>query len=76
MANLSFYIVGELYRERGDFEFLIFKCSEGTEIDPYFEQNMSQANVYEIPAGVYCYNAYDMTNTTSMDDFLAKQKEN
>ena len=58
-----------------NFEFLIFKCSEGTEIDPYFEQNMSQANVYEIPAGVYCYNAYDMTNTTSMDDFLAKQKE-
>ena len=57
------------------FEFLIFKCSEGTEIDSCFESNMAQASAFSIPAGVYCYNAYDMTNTTSMDDFLAKQKE-
>lgn len=58
-----------------NFEFLIFKCSEGTEIDSCFETNMAQASAFSIPAGVYCYNAYDMTNTTSMDDFLAKQKE-
>lgn len=58
-----------------NFEFLIFKCSEGTKIDSCFEQNMAQAASYDIPAGVYCYNAYDMTNTSSMDDFLAKQKE-
>ena len=51
------------------------KFSEGTEIDSCFETNMAQASAFSIPAGVYCYNAYDMTNTTSMDDFLAKQKE-
>lgn len=58
-----------------NFEFLIFKCSEGTEVDSCFETNISQANAFNIPAGVYCYNAYDMTNTTSLDDFLSKQKE-
>lgn len=58
-----------------NFEFLIFKCAEGTHIDSCFENNMIQAEFYDIPAGVYCYNAYDMTNTTSMEDFIAKQKE-
>lgn len=58
-----------------NFEFLIFKCAEGTHIDSCFENNMAQAEVYDIPAGVYCYNAYDMTNTTSIEDFITKQKE-
>lgn len=57
-----------------NFQFLIFRCSNGIKIDTCFEQNMYQASVHNIPSGVYCYNGYDITNTTSMDDFLAKQK--
>lgn len=76
-ADLS-YAQGKVIdweKMKENFEFLIIKCSEGTQVDNCFENNMTKAESYDIPVGVYCYNAYDMTNTTSMDEFLSKQKE-
>lgn len=58
-----------------NFDFLIFKVSEGLSLDETFNHNIQNANTYGIPAGAYCYNAYHLKNTDSMDDFLNKQRQ-
>lgn len=56
-----------------NFEFLILRCSQGTDLDETFEENAKNCNLHDIPMGVYCYNAYTKNNTEDMDDFVKKQ---
>lgn len=58
-----------------NFSFLIFKCNEGLMPDECFENNITNANNYNIPVGVYTYNAYDKENTSSLEDFINKERE-
>lgn len=41
-----------------NFDFMILKCNQGTNVDPYFEVNAKNCTFSDIPMGVYCYNDY------------------
>lgn len=58
-----------------NFQFLILKCSQGMELDSHFENNVKNSNLYGIPIGAYCYNAYNLTNTISIDDFRVHEEK-
>lgn len=58
-----------------NFQFLILKCSQGMELDTHFENNVKNSNLYGIPIGAYCYNAYNLTNTISIDDFRVREEQ-
>lgn len=58
-----------------NFQFIIIKCSEGTTLDSYFNQNIKNCNTYGIPAGAYCYNGFHLDNTASLDNFISNQRE-
>lgn len=58
-----------------NFQFLILKCSQGMELDSHFENNVKNSNLYGIPIGAYCYNAYNLTNTISIDDFRVREEK-
>ncbi len=58
-----------------NFQFLILKCSQGMELDTHFENNVKNSNLYGIPIGAYCYNAYNLTNTISIDDFRVREEK-
>ena len=56
-----------------NFEFLILRVSQGTDLDDTFEENARNANLHDIPIGVYCFNNYTNKNTDGWDDFVRKQ---
>ena len=56
-----------------NFEFLILRVSQGTDLDDTFEENARNANLHDIPIGVYCFNNYTNNNTDGWDDFVRKQ---
>ena len=56
-----------------NFEFLILRVSQGTDLDDTFEENARNANLHDIPIGVYCFNNYTDKNTDGWDDFVRKQ---
>ena len=56
-----------------NFEFLILRVSQGTDLDDRFEENARNANLHDIPIGVYCFNNYTNKNTDGWDDFIRKQ---
>lgn len=58
-----------------NFQFLILKCSQGMELDNRFENNVKNSNLYGIPIGAYCYNAYNLTNTISIYDFRVREEK-
>ena len=58
-----------------NFQFIIIKCSEGTTLDSYFNQNIKNCNTYGIPVGAYCYNGFHLDNTASLDNFISNQRE-
>lgn len=58
---------------KDNFSFLILKCNEGLSLDECFSNNIENCNLYEIPVGIYTYNAYDKVNTTSLDEFKEKE---
>lgn len=43
---------------KSNFDFVILKCSQGLNTDPYFERNANACNSCDIPMGVYIYNDY------------------
>ena len=57
-----------------NFEFIILRCSQGTDLDECFEDNAKNCNLYGIPIGVYCFNNYTNNNCEDMDDFAKKQE--
>ena len=51
------------FATKGDnFEFLILRVSQGTDLDDRFEENARNANLHDIPIGVYCFNNYTNNN--------------
>lgn len=59
---------------KDNFDYIILKCNQGTEVDSCFEKNAKGCNINNIPMGVYTYNNYDVTNCSDIDDFEIKQK--
>lgn len=58
-----------------NFDFIILKSNQGKDIDNRFEENAMYCNLYNIPIGVYCYNAYNKNTTPSIENFKTAQKE-
>ena len=58
-----------------NFDFIILKCAQGTDLDSCFEENAKNCNNYNIPMGVYCYNNYGLTNCNSIEEFIKKQNK-
>lgn len=57
-----------------NFDYIILKCSQGLNEDPYFEKNARNCNIEEIPIGVYVYNEYWKDNYT-LEKFKKLQQQ-
>jgi len=56
-----------------NFDFIILRSNQGTDVDSCFEENAKNCNIYNIPMGVYCYNNYYLENCSGKEDFIKKQ---
>ena len=58
-----------------NFEFIIIRCSLGTQIDERYEENAASCSLYGIPIGIYCFNDFTNANCTNIEEFTEKQQE-
>ena len=58
-----------------NFEYVILRCSQGTNLDSCFEDNIKNCNMYDIPVGVYCYNGFSNNDCVDIKDFTSKQNK-
>lgn len=58
-----------------NFSFAILKCSQGTTIDPCFENNILQCGLNDIAVGVYCYNDFHYKNYKTLLEFTKAEEK-
>ncbi len=73
-CDLSLYQDAEINWDKiaENFGFAILRCSTGLDVDPTFEVNAANCELYNIPFGVYCYNKVDNSDMINSDEFAKR----